>query len=82
MKLRFKLRAGTSAAGLRALHEALAKHGAVMQRLFPDQADDELASLHTVDVPDETTGKRVLALLKQAPAVEFAEPEARRRLIR
>ncbi len=82
MKLQLKLRAGASAAARRALHDTLAQHGATMRPLFPGDADAEVAALHVVEVPDEDAGKRVLKALQAATAVEFAEPEVRRKLIR
>jgi hypothetical protein len=44
--------------------------------LFPGDADPELSSLYVGELADE----RRLAALKRSPAVEFAEPEAERRL--
>jgi hypothetical protein len=67
VKIQFKLREGTT----------LDVPGAV--QLFPEESDPQLASLYVVEVPDdEADGK--LAQLKRSRAVEFAEPEAERRL--
>ena len=69
MRIQFKLREGTS----------LDVDGA--QRLFPDDDDPELASLYVVELPD-AEAKETLAKLKRSSAVEFAEPQAERRLHR
>ena len=67
MKIQFKLREGAS----------LEVPGAV--QLFPDESDPELASLYVLEVPDDDADGR-LDELKRSSAIEFAEPEATRRL--
>ena len=67
MKIQFKLRDGAT----------LDVPGAVP--LFPDDPDPELAALYVVEVPDDEAGGK-LDQLKGSSAVEFAEPEAERRL--
>lgn len=67
MKIQFKLRDGAT----------LDVPGAV--QLFPDEADPELAALYVVEVPDDDAAD-ALGELKRSSAVEFAEPEAERRL--
>lgn len=67
MKIQFKLRDGAK----------LDIPGAVP--LFPDDDDPELAALYVVEVPDDDAGG-TLDELKRSNAVEFAEPEAERRL--
>jgi hypothetical protein len=62
------------------------RHGARLdvegaQRLFPDDDDPELASLYVVELPDEEA-EETLTRLKRSSAVEFAEPQAERRLHR
>ena len=69
MRIQFKLREGAS----------LDVDGA--QRLFPDEDDPELASLYVVELPD-TEAEETLTKLKRSSAVEFAEPQAERRLHR
>lgn len=69
MKIQFKLREGAS----------VDVPGAV--RLFPDDDDPELASLYVVELPDDEA-KDTLRKLKRSTAVEFAEPQAERRLHR
>ena len=67
MKIQFKLRDGAT----------LDVPGAV--QLFPDEKDPELAALYVVEVPDNDAAD-TLGELKRSSAVEFAEPEAERRL--
>ena len=67
MKIQFKLRDGAT----------LDVPGAV--QLFPAEADPELAALYVVEVPDDDAAD-ALGELKRSSAVEFAEPEAERRL--
>jgi hypothetical protein len=67
VKIQFKLRAGAT----------LDVPGAV--QLFPDETDPELATLYVVEVADDDAAD-TLGELKRSSAVEFAEPEAERRL--
>jgi hypothetical protein len=67
VKIQFKLRDGAT----------LDVPGAV--QLFPEETDPELAALYVVDVPDDDAAD-TLGELKRSSAVEFAEPEAERRL--
>jgi hypothetical protein len=67
VKIQFKLRDGAT----------LDVPGAV--QLFPDETDPELAALYVVDVSDDDAAD-TLGELKRSSAVEFAEPEAERRL--
>jgi hypothetical protein len=69
VKIQFKLREGAS----------VDVPGAV--RLFPDDDDPELASLYVVELPDDEA-EDTLRELKRSTAVEFAEPQAERRLHR
>jgi hypothetical protein len=78
--LRVKLRdeAGDEARG--ELVAGLERVGATVERLFPDEADPDLATLFTVSVDDDDASQAV-TLLARSRAVEFAEQEAGRRLI-
>jgi hypothetical protein len=67
VKIQFKLRDGAK----------LDVPGAV--QLFPDDDDPVLAALYVVEVPDDDADG-TLEELKRSAAVEFAEPEAERRL--
>jgi hypothetical protein len=82
VKVQFKFKARAGAKAREALIAALRRVGARdVHALFPDERDAELARLFVAEVADEAGG-RALALLEQSAAVEFAEREARRRLIR
>jgi hypothetical protein len=48
---------------------------------FPDEADDELSRHFTVEV-EPTAVASALENLQKNPAIEYAEPSARRKLIR
>ena len=83
MKLQFKFRETTAQADRIKVFNNLDKHGAINVRpLFPDADDAELAALYVVDYKDELAGQQLLKLLNASTAVEFAEREARRKLIR
>ena len=69
MKIQFKLREGAT----------IDVPGAV--RLFPDDEDPELAALYVLELPDDEAAE-TLSKLKRSSAVEFAEPQAERRLNR
>ena len=47
--------------------------------LFPDVTDAELGAMYVVELRD-SRGRRLLKDLNSRDAVEFAEPEAKRRL--
>jgi hypothetical protein len=72
MKVRVKFREHATDDERRHVLESL--DGA--ERLFPDDEDPELASLYVAELPDRSA----LDTLKSSQAVEFAEPEAERRL--
>jgi len=67
VKIQFKLRDGAT----------LDVPGAV--QLFPDETDPDLAALYVVEVPDDDAAD-TLGELRRSSEVEFAEPEAERRL--
>jgi hypothetical protein len=48
---------------------------------FPDEADDELSRLFIVEV-EPSEAKLALVKLQENPAIEYAEPTAKRKLIR
>jgi hypothetical protein len=49
-------------------------------RTFPDEKDDELSRLFIVEV-EPAAAKLALKNLKENPAIEYAEPTAKRKLI-
>ncbi|HKZ85003.1 MAG TPA: hypothetical protein VJ793_15225 [Anaerolineae bacterium] len=82
MKLQFKFSETTTMADRKKVLDGLSRQGAVSVRpLFPEEKDAELATLYMVDFVDDATGRRLLKLLTTSKAVEFAEKEARRKLI-
>ncbi len=83
MKLRFKFKGRTTQAARDAILDTVRALGArEVRRLFPDASDAELATLYTVELGDAADPAPVLAELKRAEAVEFAEPDVRRKMIR
>ena len=82
MKLQFKFREDTPSTAREALASELCDEGAVrVRRLFPQEEDGELAALHVVEVAEDQTARRLIKMLEQSPAVEFAETEAPRRAL-
>jgi hypothetical protein len=82
LKLQFKFREDSARAARRELIDKLSTKGASgVHRLFPRERDSELSSLYVVDVREQKTVRRLLRLLQQSELVEFAENEARRRLL-
>ena len=71
MKIRLKFADGASEDDR---SRVLASLDAV-EAVFPDEADPELAALYVAEADEDR-----LAALKRSAAVEFAEPEAERRL--
>jgi hypothetical protein len=83
MKLQFKFSATAGSAGRRRVMRALSERGVeAPQPLLPNETDEELAALYIVDVANQKQADEVLALLNNSSAVEFAESEVRRKLIR
>jgi hypothetical protein len=83
VKVQFKFKAKTDKKVQEGVIRALRAHGVGgVRQLFPKDADDELSRLYIADVADRSLGKRALSLLKRSAAVEFAEPEVTRKLIR
>jgi len=73
MKIRLKFREHSSEGERRNVLDTLAP---TAERLFPEDEDPELASLYVAELADPES----LQALRRAKAVEFAEPEAERRL--
>ena len=82
MKLQVKFRPGTSSDRVDEVLGALADCGADDVRpLFPGSGDPQLGALYVVET-DGAGRDRLLRLLDRCDVVEFAEPEARRKLAR
>jgi hypothetical protein len=82
MKLQLKFREDASDEQREQVIDDLsAECAAAVRPLFPDATDGVRGSLYIVDL-NGASETRVLRFLDRADAVEFAEPEVRRRLIR
>ena len=82
MKLQLKFREDASEEQREQIIEELSAQGACEVRpLFPDATDGVRGSLYIVDL-NVASEKRVLTFLNRADAVEFAEPEVQRKLVR
>ena len=82
VKLQFKFKERTAEAARKRVIDTLGKSGARnVRRLFPDESDEELATLYVMDCQDEPAAQRLLNLLHTSKAVEFAEEEVRRKLV-
>ena len=82
MKLQVKFRPGTSSDRVDEVLGALAERGADDVRpLFPGSGDPDLGALYVVET-DGAGRDGLLRLLDRYDVVEFAEPEARRKLAR
>lgn len=79
MKVQFKFRDKTSGKERQRLLERLEREADQVERLFPEEHADELATLYVARLADERLAK-ALRLLRRSKAVEFAEPEVSRRL--
>jgi len=75
VKIQFKLRENADEIECRRVVDDVAH----AERLFPDERDPELATLYVVELPDDDAAD-TLAELQRSAAVEFAEPQAARRL--
>jgi hypothetical protein len=81
-KVQFKFRDDASGDDRHELIAKLEDGGAdKVEALFPDASDDELATLYLALIDDDSQLSEVMRLLKSSRKVEFAEPEADRRLI-
>jgi hypothetical protein len=72
MKIQLKFREDVDEPERRRVLDELDK----AERLFPDEDDPELATLYVAELADE----QALGALQRDRAVEFAEPEAVRKL--
>jgi hypothetical protein len=77
VKIQFKLRPDADDAECRRVVHEVAR----AERLFPEDDDPELATFYVADLPDDRAAA-ALDELQRSDAVEFAEPQAERRLRR
>ncbi|MEM7408869.1 MAG: hypothetical protein AAF430_01375 [Myxococcota bacterium] len=83
MKIQLKFKASASERSKDRVAAQLKRRGADRVRpLFPGDEDEEFSLLHVVDCEDQDVADKLLRYLKRSRAVEFAEGEARRRLIK
>jgi len=76
-----KLRSGVAETERQAVFSVAREAGALSVRpLFPEAADDDLASLYMIDVDSESVIPRLMRALGRSKAVEFVEPEVKRKL--
>lgn len=76
-----KLRSGVTKMEREAVSSLARAAGAsTVRSLFPDASDEELASLFTIDVESESAVPSLIKSLEKHPAVEFVEPEVKRKL--
>jgi hypothetical protein len=81
-KVQFKFRENTSNNDREQLIAQLGDGGAdSIEPVFPDAPDKELAAFYRALISDERQYTKLLRMLKRSTKVEFAEPEATRRLI-
>jgi hypothetical protein len=81
VKLHLKLRVGASDAEREGIVRLAREAGASDVRpLFPETTDTELASFQMVDVGSAAAIPKLLKSLGKHKAVEFVEPEVRRKL--
>ena len=82
-RLNVKFRQDASTVARAHVLNELAQLGALgVRRLFPDESDAELASVYVVECKSETERDRLLNYLQQSGAIDYAEPEVVRRLIK
>jgi hypothetical protein len=80
-KLHLKLRVGVSEAEREAVFRLAREAGALDVRpLFPEATDEELASLQMIDVDSDAAMAKLMKTLAAHKAVEFVEPEVKRKL--
>ena len=82
MRVQFKFRQQISDDERAEIISSLSEHGVErVRRLFPGEPDPELSALYTLEVADPVSAQRLLDVLNNSSAVEFAETEAPRKLI-
>jgi hypothetical protein len=82
MKLHFQFKPAVAADGRQRVIAELTARGAVeVHPLLPEEQDEELARLYVASSDDERAGQ-MIEFLRRSDAIEFAEREARRKLVR
>jgi hypothetical protein len=78
MNLQFKFDPSASSNDRQQVLSKLTADGAEVEQIFPDEVDEELASLYTVRVVDDSRFSTLLRRLKRSRKVAYAEAEAER----
>jgi hypothetical protein len=78
MNLQFKFRADASPTERTDVVAHLEGKGADVEKVFPDEADDDLGALYSAHVQDNHRFAALLRWLKRVQVVDYAEPEADR----
>ena len=82
-KVRFKFKASADAGERRRVVEQLKQAGAShVTPLFPGDDDPELADLYSAEVAGGTVESDAIAQLNKNSAVQFAEADVKRKLIK
>ncbi len=79
MRIQFKFHEQADDEQRRRVLERLDRDADQVERLFPADDDPELATQYVAHLQDESASK-ALAMLKRSKVVQFAEPQAERRL--
>ena len=83
MKVQFKFNEDASGRERKEVLDRVQEHEAQVEQLFPEEHDPELSSLFVADLSDaDDLVPTIMAMLEHSPAVEFAEAEVERKLIR
>ena len=82
-KINFKFHKNATTASRNAVLATLREAGALAVRpLFPETDDEELATMYIAETADDPASKALIEHLNKSKAIDFAEPQARRKLVR
>jgi hypothetical protein len=82
-KINFKFHKHATPASRNAVLSELKSHGATAVRpLFPEALDQELATMYIAETADDASSQLLIKHLNGSKAIDFAEPQARRKLVR
>ncbi len=80
-KLHLKLREGAGGPARESVFRSARDAGALdIRRLFPTTDDKTLASMYTIDADSTASVSKIVKKLQGHTAVEFVEPEVKRKL--
>jgi hypothetical protein len=82
-KVNFKFHKDATTASRTAVLANLKAAGAVAVRpLFPETDDEDLATMYIAETPDDPASKALIEHLNKSKAIDFAELQPRRKLVR